>query len=382
MRSSAPIVARVPERCDDGRVVCAPDKLRGALSAPAAATALARGVRDAGFTPIEVPVADGGEGTVEVIAAAGRASRLRCGARDAHGRWGTAHVGDLGGGTMVIEAAEAIALASLAPHERDPLVTTSAGVGDLVLACLAAGARHLLIGLGGSATVDGGLGLLATLGVRVPGSGGAALLAAGDLALDLEPARRRLAGVTVEVLHDVDVPLTGPDGAARLFGPQKGLASVDVARMDDALGRFGACLGGDVAGRPGAGAAGGLGAALYALGATGSAGADAVLGMVGLDRALTGARLCLTAEGRVDRGSARGKAVAAVTRAAVAAEVPCDILAGAVEPAGAAALVKLGARRVTALGPRGRPLREALAATADELRMRAREACTGGARHG
>ena len=355
--------------------MCAPDKLRGALSAPAAAAALARGVVDAGLVPVEAPVADGGEGTLDALVAGGRGSRIACDARDPLARWRTPAVGDLGDGIMVVEAAQAIALASLAPRARDPMRTSSAGVGDLVLACLEAGARHILVALGGSATVDGGLGMLSALGARVPGLTGAALLE-GDLDdIDLEPARRRLGTVTLEVLHDVDVPLTGPDGAARLFGPQKGLSRADVPRMDAALGRLGAQLGADVAQRPGAGAAGGLGAAFYALGASGRAGADAVLEMIGLDRMLAGASLCLTAEGRVDRGSARGKVVAAVTRAAVAARVPCDVLAGAVDPEGAAALMALGARRVTPLGPRGRPLPEALAATADELRMRAREAC-------
>jgi glycerate 2-kinase len=365
----------VPGSREPERVVCAPDKLRGALSAPAAAAALARGVVDAGLVAVEAPVADGGEGTLDALVAGGRGSRIACDARDPLSRWRTVAVGDLGDGVMVVEAAQAIALASLAPRERDPMRTSSAGVGDLLLVCLEAGARRILVGLGGSATVDGGLGMLAALGGRVPGATGAALLRDDDLAFDLEPARRRLRAVRLEVLHDVDVPLTGEDGAARLFGPQKGLAPADVPRMDAALGRLGTRLGGGVAEQPGAGAAGGLGAALYALGASGRAGADVVLEMIGLERMLAGASLCLTAEGRVDRGSARGKAVAAVTRAAVAARVPCDVLAGAVDPEGAAALVALGARRVTPLGPPGRPLADALAATADELRMRAREAC-------
>ena len=171
----------------------------------------------------------------------------------------------------------------------------------------------------------------------------------------------------LSVLHDVDVPLCGPDGAAALFGPQKGLRPQDVEPFDRALARLGAAFGGDVAQRPGAGAAGGLGAALYALGADARSGCDAVIELVGLRRALAGAALCLTAEGSVDRQSAHGKTVAGVLGACRGAGVPCVVLGGKVSAEAIAPLRALGARDVRAIGPAGRPLAVALAAARAEL---------------
>jgi glycerate kinase len=347
------------------RVVCAPDKLRGALDAFEAADTLAAGVRRAGGEALSFPLADGGEGTLTVVCAAGAARGIELAARDALGRPRRAAIGDCGGGTFLVEAAEAVGLALLAPAERDPRRTSSAGLADLLRGALDCGARHVLVALGGSATVDGGLGLLAGLGAHVPGETGSALL--GELDIDLAPARAVLAGVQVSVLHDVDVPLCGPDGAAALFGPQKGLRPEDVEPFDRALARLGAAFGGDVAQRPGAGAAGGLGAALYALGADARSGSDAVIELVGLRRALPGAALCLTAEGSVDRQSAHGKTVAGVLAACRAAGVPCVVLGGKVSDDAIAPLRALGARDVRAIGPAGRPLAVALAAARDEL---------------
>ena len=227
----------------------------------------------------------------------------------------------------------------------------------------------MAIAIGGTATVDGGLGLLQALGASVSGTTGAALL--GDLRLDLSGARERLGGVELEVLRDVDVPLFGPDGAALLFGPQKGLRGRDLARVDEGLQRLGGLLPAGVAERPGAGAAGGLGAALYALGAEERAGADAVLELVDLRRALDGAALCLTAEGAVDRTSGRGKAVAAVARLCAEVGVDCVVLAGRVEPEGEEALLALGAREVRPIGQCG------TANWPGAGRRRARAACSG-----
>jgi glycerate kinase len=355
------------------RVVCAPDKLRGALDAFEAADALAEGVHRAGAVALTCPLADGGEGTLAVVCAAGAARRVEVQARDALGRPRLAAVGDCGDGTFLVEAAEAVGLAWLEPRERDPRRTSSAGLADLLRAALAGGARHVLVALGGSATVDGGLGLLAALGARVPGASGAALL--GELELELEPARAVFEGVKLSVLHDVDVPLSGPDGAAVLFGPQKGLRPQDVEPFDRALARLGAAFGDDIAQRPGAGAAGGLGAALYALGAGARSGADAVIELVGLRRSLAGAALCLTAEGSVDRQSAHGKTVAGVLAACRAEDVPCIVLGGRVSEDALAPLRALGALDVRAIGPAQRPLAQALAAARPELAAAA-EACT------
>ena len=176
------------------------------------------------------------------------------------------------------------------------------------------------------------------------------------------------------MLHDVDVPLCGPDGAAVLFGPQKGLRPEDVEPFDRALARLGEAFGGDIAERPGAGAAGGLGAALYALGAGARSGSEAVIELVGLRRSLTGAALCLTAEGSVDRQSAHGKTVAGVLAACRDARVPCIVLGGRVSEDAVAPLRALGALDVRAIGPAQRPLAEALAAAGTELAAAAESA--------
>jgi glycerate kinase len=353
-------------------VVCAPDKLRGALDAFQATDALADGVRRAGGEALGCPLADGGEGTLAVVCAAGAAERIEVDARDALGRPRRAAIGDCGAGMFLVEAAEAVGLALLGPGERDPRRTGSAGLADLLRAALDRGAEHVLVGLGGSATVDGGLGLLAGLGAHVPGDTGRALL--GELDLDLAPARDLLEGVQLSVLHDVDVPLCGPDGAAALFGPQKGLRPEDIEPFDRALARLGAAFGGNVAQRPGAGAAGGLGAALYALGADARSGCDAVIELVGLRELLAGAVLCLTAEGSVDRQSARGKTVAGVLAACRAANVPCVVLGGRVSAEAIAPLRALGALEVRAIGPAERPLAVALAAARTELAAAAQAA--------
>jgi glycerate kinase len=354
------------------RVVCAPDKLRGALDAFEAAEALASGVRTAGGEPLACALADGGEGTLAVVCAAGAAERIEVDAHDALGRPLRAAIGDCGDGTFLVEAAEAVGLGLLAPRERDPRRTGSGGLADLLRAALGRGATQVLVALGGSATVDGGLGLLAGLGATVPGATGEALL--GKLDLELAPALELMQAVRLTVLHDVDVPLCGPDGAAALFGPQKGLKRSDIKPFDEALGRLGEAFGEDIAERPGAGAAGGLGAALYALGADARSGSDAVIELVGLAGLLAGASLCLTAEGSVDRQSARGKTVAGVVEASCAAGVPCIVFGGRVTNEAIAPLKALGAHDVRAIGPPGRRLDVALAAAANELAAAAEKA--------
>jgi glycerate kinase len=353
-------------------VVCAPDKLRGALDADAAAAALARGARRAGAQTRELPLADGGEGTLDALLASGHARAETVTVRGPFGRPVQARIGRLDEDVFLVEAAEAVGHARLGRGARNPRRATSSGVGDLLLGALDRGARRVLVALGGTVTVDGGLGLLGALGALPDSQTGASLLG------DPEPVRAgldpRLAQIDLVALHDVDVPLSGPDGAARLFGPQKGLRGDDLERFDRALARLGTRLGGDIAVRPGAGAAGGLGAALYWLGASGEPGADAVAALVGLDDALQGATLCVTAEGAVDRQSARGKTVASVARACARADVSCVVLGGRVDADGAAMLEALGAR-VLALGPAERPLAAALAATTADLERIAEELC-------
>ena len=347
------------------RVICAPDKLRGALDAAAAAAALATGVRRAGGEPVPLPIGDGGEGTLQALVDGGRARCIEVATIDALGRPRIATLGDLGDDVYLVEAAEAIGLAQLDESERDPRRASSRGVAPLLDEALAREARQVLVALGGVATVDGGLGLLGGLGAHVPGESGAALL--GQLDVDISAVKARFGATELVVLHDVDVPLCGPDGAAALFGPQKGLRPADVALFDAGLAHLARALGGNLADRPGAGAAGGLGLALYALGATARPGAEAILELLRFDEHLARADLCLTAEGSVDRQSAHGKAVSAVVEACVRAGVPCDVLGGAVSAEAVVALRALGARDVRAIGPAGRPLAEAFAAAAGEL---------------
>ena len=248
--------------------------------------ALAEGVRRAGGEALTCPLADGGEGTLAVVCAAGAARRVEVDARDALGRPRRAAIGDCGDGTFLVEAAEAVGLALLAPGERDPRRTGSAGLADLLRGALARGARHVLVGAGRV-----GDGRRRPRDARrhwaraCPATTGSALLGELDARARARPERSSRA-CELSVLHDVDVPLCGPDGAAVLFGPQKGLRPEDVEPFDRALARLGEAFGGDVAERPGAGAAGGLGAALYALGA------GARSGCRGRDRARRPAAIC------------------------------------------------------------------------------------------
>jgi len=351
------------------RVLCAPDKLRGALDAAGAARALAAGARAAGAAAVELPIADGGEGTLDAFRDGAEIATVA--ARDALGRPGSGRIARLDdAGTFLVEAAEAVPLHALAEHERDVERASSHGAGELIAAALDRGARRLLVAVGGTATMDGGAGLLRALGARCADDG-AGLLA--DQTVDLGGVDRRLREVELELLVDVAAPLTGPDGAAHRFGPQKGAAPEQVAAFDAAHARWAQALGIDPA-TPGAGAAGGLGAALQAVGARTVAGAEAVLALKRFDALLEGCDLCLTAEGSVDASTLQGKAVAAVVARCAAAGVPVVVLGGRVEPQAAAELRRRGAREVRAIGPAGRPLARALAAAGDELREAARTA--------
>ena len=371
------------------RVLCAPDKLRGALDAAGAAAALAAGARGAGAEAVELPIADGGEGTLDAFRDG--ATLHAVAVHDALGRPRTGRIAQLDDATFLVEAAEAVPLHGLAEHERDVLRASSYGAGELIAAALDRGARRLLVAVGGTATMDGGAGMLRALGARCA-TDGAGLLA--DQSLDLSGLDPRLAGgaagargadegpgphaaaVAIELLVDVAAPLTGPDGAAHRFGPQKGATAEQVEALDAAHARWAQALGIDPA-TPGAGAAGGLGAALQALGARTVAGADTVLDLKRFDALLAGCDVCLTAEGSVDASTLQGKAVAAVVARCAAAGVPVVVLGGRVEPEAAAELRRRGARDVRAIGPAGRPLAEALAAAAGELEAAARAAVAG-----
>jgi len=334
-------------------VVCAPNAFKGALSAADAAAAMAAGVRSGGARAVEVPVADGGDGTLDVLLAASSGGRVeRVPVRGPLGGPVVARLGWVDATTAVVEMAEAAGLRLLPVGGLDALSASTYGVGQLLLAALGGGATRIVVGVGGSATTDGGAGLLTALGVRLlnasggelpPGGGALAALAAVDLSR-LDP---RVRACRIEVAVDVRSPLLGPRVAAAVFGPQKGATPAGGALLEAGLTRLAALLAPTRADEPGMGAAGGCAFGLAAVcGAVLVPGAALVCDLVGLDAALDGAALVLTGEGRLDASTAEGKAPAEVARRAAAAGVPCVALAGSVEapasPAYAAA-VAIGA---------------------------------------
>lgn len=358
--------------------VVAPAPFKGALPAAAAARAIGAGVRlvDAAAEIRRVPVADGGEGTLDALVAAAGGRRRDVTAGDPLGRPVEAAVGELPGHVAVVELALASGYERLAGHERDPERTSTRGTGELIRAALDLGARRIVVGLGGSATTDGGLGLAAALGVRALDADGRVLEGRGaDMSrvasLDLTGRDPRLAGTVVQVACDVANPFHGPDGAAHVYGPQKGATPDAVARLDAGLaslaGVIRATTGIDLQAVPGAGAAGGAAGGLHALiGAELVPGAPLVLDAVGFTRHLEGATCCVTGEGRLDATSLAGKAPAAVAAACAAAGVPCVALCGEVA-LGPGAVRRAGFTAALAIGRGVRSRDEALAATEADL---------------
>ena len=331
------------------RIVVAPQAFKGTASAADAAEAMRRGVlRSAPGSSVSViPIADGGGGTVDALVTATGGRGVTSPAADPLGRPVQARWGVLGDGeTAVIETAAASGLALLADSERDPIVTTSRGTGDLIRAALDSGHRRILVGLGDSATNDAGVGMAQALGFRaldesgrdLPHGGGALARLAS---IDCEAAHPALASATVIALCDVTNPLCGPDGASAVFGPQKGAGPAQIEALDAALGRFAEVIvermGVDVRDMPGAGAAGGLGAGLVVFcGATLRPGFEVVSEAVNLADSLAGADLVLTGEGRLDAQTLAGKGVCGVAalardrgRPQVAAIVGRDALGAA-----------------------------------------------------
>lgn len=356
----------------------APAHFKDALSAPKAARAIAAGVRLVvpGVETLERPVADGGEGTMEALVAAGGGSIRSVGVRDPLGRPVAAGLGLIPGGTAVIELARASGLELLEPAERDPLATNTLGVGDLMREALELGARRIVLGLGGSATNDAGLGAAHALGARFLDRQGEQLLPRGATlteisSIDLTGLDPRIQEVRIDLACDVDVPFHGPAGAAATFGPQKGADPQAVAHLDRGLSHvaslIGAATGMDVSSMRHAGAAGGAAGGLAALlGARAVPGAELVIEASGLVGDLEGAALCVTGEGRLDAQTEHGKAPAAVARAAAAAGVPCVALAGRLD-LGPRRIRDLGFTAAFAIGREPRLLGEALRSTEADL---------------
>ena len=326
------------------RIVIAPNAFKGSLSALEAATAIGEGIRNAvpDADLVLVPIADGGDGTVDALVAATQGDRRTLRVRGPLGDPVDAEYGLIdGGSTAVIEMAKAAGLALVPKEKRDPRITTTYGVGELLQHAYDAGARHFVVGIGGSATNDGGAGMAQALGYHLLDDRGLEL-PPGGLALK-RLARIHVGGVhanwkqaEVEVACDVTNPLTGPRGASAVYGPQKGATPEMVAELDAALHHFAEIirrdLGVDVEPLPGAGAAGGLGAGLVAFtGATLGPGAEMVMEALHLDERLTGAQLVITGEGRLDSQTARfGKGPAAVARHAKNAGIPVVAIGGSI----------------------------------------------------
>lgn len=324
------------------RILIAPDSFKGSLSATAVAEALADGIAsvwpDADI--VRQPVADGGEGTVDalVTAAAGRFVVTEVTGPlglPVQARWGI--LGD--DTTAVIEVAAASGITLVPRKQRNPLHTTSRGTGELIRAALDAGCTRIIVGLGGSATNDGGAGMMQALGVRLLDEAGNELPAGGAALarlahIDVTGLDHRLRGVELIAATDVTNPLLGPTGASAVFGPQKGASPDDVQQLEAALTRYADVLAQqagprDVRHVPGAGAAGGIGAGLLAFcGATLRPGADVVLEAIGLDELVREADLVITGEGRLDGQTAYGKAPLAVARLAKRYRKPVVAVAG------------------------------------------------------
>lgn len=367
------------ERGFSMKLVFAPDSFKGSMSAEQIVDILqAQAQRHFPGCQTEcVPVADGGEGTVRALVRAGKGELHTMKVHGPLMEMAEAEYGVLADGTWVFEMAQASGLPMVPPEKRDPRNTTSYGVGELIARALSEGARHILIGIGGSATNDGGMGLLAALGARFAGADGAALPpVGGSLAavesIDLSSLDPRALKADITVISDVSNPLTGPTGATYIYGPQKGatpqIADELEAGMVHYAQKFAALLGRSIADFPGAGAAGGLGAALKGvLGARLRSGIDAVLDAVGFDALLDGADLVVTGEGRIDRQTAEfGKVPAGVLNRATRRGVPVAILAGCVG-AGAEAIYDLGPCVIlpTVSGPT--TLEQAMAGAADNV---------------
>jgi glycerate kinase len=360
------------------RILIAPDGFTGTLSAGEAAEAMAEGWRRS--APQDdltlVPLSDGGPGFLAVLSRALGGTTIPVTVLDPLGRPVPAVIlmVDVGARrTAYIETALACGLHLLAEGERNPMVTSTFGVGQLLEAAVDGGATSVVLGLGGSGTNDGGAGMLAALGAGNPdalAAGGARLKDLGDDALPgIDAVRERLLGIEIVLATDVDSPLLGFHGASAVFGPQKGATPQMTQQLESALGRFTEVVGRVVPGgrelltgserrldrEPGAGAAGGLGYGLILLGGRRVSGVQAVLDAVGFESLVKVNDLVVTGEGSFDGQSLRGKVVAGVAQAALAGAKPSVVIAGQ---------TKVGRRETMALGISGT---YAVAETPDQL---------------
>lgn len=328
------------------RIAIAPDSFKGAISAQGAAEAMAKGFSQVleDTEILLIPMADGGEGTVDAWAASVGASKVVADVHDPLMRPIKAEFAyDEASRTAVIEMAAASGLPLLKPDERDPMRTTTFGTGELMKAALDLGAREIILGIGGSATNDGGTGMASALGVRLLDAQGRALphgasALARLAAIDTSPLDRLIAKTRIRAACDVTNPLLGPNGASAVYGPQKGAAKRDVAVLDKALAHLADIVSrtDDLPGTaapdaPGAGAAGGLGFGLMAFcGAKLESGVKLIARSVRLADRLKGCDLVVTGEGRMDSQTANGKTPAGVASVAKRLGIPCVAICGCV----------------------------------------------------
>lgn len=322
------------------KIVIAPDSFKESLSAPEVAAAIARGLKqaDPDVECVCIPMADGGEGTVEaVLSATGAVCKINT-VQDALGRPIQAQWAWLPDHTAIIEMASAAGLEHIPATERDPMRASSYGVGQLIVHALDLGARHIVLGLGGSATNDAGAGMLQALGLQLLdrhgqalAPGGAALASLARIeTLQFDP---RLKEVQVTIASDVNNPLCGSLGASAIFGPQKGATPEQVKMLDAALGHFAdqcaKLLGRDHRQAPGSGAAGGVGYAAHTwMQARFRPGIEVIAELGGLAQAVRNAQLVITGEGRMDAQTLHGKTPMGVAKIAQAAGVPVIAIAG------------------------------------------------------
>ncbi|MBW7477224.1 glycerate kinase [Paenibacillus oenotherae] len=354
------------------KIVIAPDSFKGSLSAKRAGLAIERGVKRAfpESVTVVIPMADGGEGTLECLIEATEGQLIKTTVKDPLGRDIESGFGILGDRTTcIIEMAMCAGLYLLAPHERNPLVTTTYGFGQLILAALDHGCCKFILGIGGSATNDGGAGMLQALGIQLldqagqsVGFGGGQLEAIAEIrTAGLDP---RISECEFIVACDVDNPFVGPSGASVVFGPQKGAAPEAVRRLDRSMNNFA-----DVIQReqgialhniPGTGAAGGLSGAILAfMNGKLESGVSIIARVMGLDAAVRDADLVITGEGQVDFQTARGKTPCGVAHAARKYGVPVIILAGSIGT-GIESLYDHGVTAVVSIMNRPMTLEEAL----------------------
>lgn len=369
------------------KIVLAPDSFKESMTASQAVAAMRAGVQavlpDAEC--VEMPMADGGEGTVDAVVDALHGRRVEAVVQDALGRPVTATYGHVPLRQLaVIEIAAAAGLERIPVAQRDVLRAGTFGVGELIRSALDRGAEDLLIGLGGSATNDGGAGMLVALGAVLTDAAGNPLEPGGAPLqrlerIDISGLDPRLHDVRVRVASDVTAPLLGPTGASAVFGPQKGASAADVQSLDSALSRLATVtattLGRAEPQRPGAGAAGGLGFALAEfLGAEIRPGVDEVARTVGLERALLGADWVFTGEGSVDAQTVMGKTPFGVAQLAVKAGARVVIFAGRVTQ-DASVLFDYGVDRLVAITAEGTPIEQALREGPASLTRAAAQVC-------